>query len=155
MSDFKNTARPTTYLGVLFRSKSEACYAKWLTDNRIDWTYEPDAYAVGNYIPDFWVQYENSSGVNVTAIIEYKPSDVTDGYLSYFMSQCSQMQNTNLLSFCLLHCGSFFENTGTIQYVINQKSSEINRRGKWLGQIDNFYQRKLISRTRFDLRGRR
>lgn len=51
----KLQARPTTYKGVLMRSRLEAGFAQWLDQWSIEWEYEPACFAdeTGQYLPDF------------------------------------------------------------------------------------------------------
>ena len=48
-------ARPTTYQGIKMRSRLEARFAASLDERRIEWQYEPRAFAnrAGQYLPDF------------------------------------------------------------------------------------------------------
>jgi len=88
------SARPTEYKGIVFKSKSEACYAKWLDSiGRTQWTYEPDEFRSGNYVPDFAVRFESSGG-NICLVIEYKPSQPTESYISEFCNRAECVQKT-------------------------------------------------------------
>src|SRR4051812_46238561 len=52
-------ARPTTYRGVVMRSRLETSVAAWLDRHQFDWTYEPERFATlagGLYIPDFRIE---------------------------------------------------------------------------------------------------
>lgn len=48
-------ARPTEYKGIMMRSRLEAGFAMWLDRWKLDWDYEPCAFATeqGQYLPDF------------------------------------------------------------------------------------------------------
>jgi hypothetical protein len=46
-------AKPTIYNGVTYRSRLEASFAEWLTDNGADFTYEPGCFGNEQYLPDF------------------------------------------------------------------------------------------------------
>jgi hypothetical protein len=77
--------RRTEYQGVIFRSKSEALFARLLELNGYEWMYEPkDFFALEDgWVPDFWAhQYDHtpSGTVFLSTLIEYKPGDVTETY---------------------------------------------------------------------------
>ncbi len=49
---------PTTYKGILFRSKLEASWAKFFDSIDMNWTSEPEGYEFPDgtrYLPDFWL----------------------------------------------------------------------------------------------------
>lgn len=50
-------AIPTRHLGVQFRSKLEADWARVLDEHRIRWAYEPEGFDVEGvwYLPDLWL----------------------------------------------------------------------------------------------------
>jgi hypothetical protein len=68
--DHERKGRPTTYRGILMRSRLEADYAAALDRIGADWEYEPECFASGDgqWLPDFYV-----NGVWT----ELKPSDLT------------------------------------------------------------------------------
>ncbi|MBV8487883.1 MAG: hypothetical protein JO161_06355 [Planctomycetaceae bacterium] len=82
--DESGPGRPTSYKGILMRSRIEARFAGWLDRNRFDWEYEPLAFADewGDYLPDFRVDgipaalgLDNTSAACPTspAYVEVKP----------------------------------------------------------------------------------
>lgn len=50
---------PTEYRGVQFRSRTEARWAYFFSEEGIPWEYEPEGFDLGGikYIPDFWLPY--------------------------------------------------------------------------------------------------
>lgn len=64
---------PTTYRGVLFRSRLEVKWARVLTNAGHRWVYEKDKFVLpsGCYIPDFWLP-----DLNMWA--EVKPEELND-----------------------------------------------------------------------------
>jgi len=61
-------AIPTRYLGIDFKSKMEARFAKWCEDNNQRWPYEPEGLTDGkqSYLPDFYLP-------DSKMIVEIKP----------------------------------------------------------------------------------
>lgn len=55
------TARPTTYLGIDMRSRTEATFAAFLDRHSFTWEYEPRAFATAaeQYLPDFRITIGN------------------------------------------------------------------------------------------------
>lgn len=77
-------ARPTQFDGCLFRSKSEAMFAKYLKDCLLidNFVYEPEFLRSGDWIPDFAIPCFSGDHMLFTwHIIEYKPARPTDAYL--------------------------------------------------------------------------
>lgn len=64
-------AKPVSYNGVDYRSTLEARWARFFTEAKIDFNYEPGKYSIDNinYIPDFGLN-------NNTIFVEIKPSFV-------------------------------------------------------------------------------
>lgn len=50
--------RKSSYRGVVFKSRWEMLFAKWLTNNGLHYRYEPKTFDVGwfNYTPDFYIR---------------------------------------------------------------------------------------------------
>lgn len=150
--------RKTEFRGVVFRSKSEACLAKYFHDHKFRWTYEPDAFEVDNYLPDFWVSYEAASGRTVEFVVEYKPSEPTMTYMEGRANDLRGLTLERMTPFAVL-CGSFFESEDKVPtktYVFRPGASDIIQ--VWNGWFGNngraeYYERKAIARNRFDLRG--
>jgi hypothetical protein len=51
----------TRYQNILFRSRMEASFAKWLDSKNIRWIYEPERFkiSIGSYLPDFYLPDKN------------------------------------------------------------------------------------------------
>ena len=152
--------RKTEYRGVVFRSKSEACLAKYFTDHRIDWTYEPDGYMTEFYQPDFWVTFKDTNGRNPEFIVEYKPSEATLTYMEERADELIQFTKLNNIRFAVLS-GSFFESEDVVPtktYVFKRGTSNIEYvQNGWFSDNGRaeYYLRRAISKNRFDLRSMR
>lgn len=78
----------TEYAGTVFRSKSEAMFARWIDIGPLNrkWIYEPDFLKVGDYVPDFlmWGIGESPHRTEhiVAEVVEYKPSLPTSSYIN-------------------------------------------------------------------------
>lgn len=60
--------KPTSYRGVLMRSRTEARAAEWLETNGWNWLYEPESFlADTQYTPDFYIP-------DIDTLIEVKPA---------------------------------------------------------------------------------
>lgn len=89
MSGHQYEAIPTQYAGVVFRSKSEALFARTLDLLGYAWFYEPDwLRCADGYVPDFLYcpargdrEYAVFSKMTVA---EYKPQRPTDAYFAQF-----------------------------------------------------------------------
>ena len=87
-SDLK--ARPTSFGGIEFRSKSEAMLACAMAAAHQVFEYEPEWLRVGEYTPDFITVYNPAYGPRkvyrsrelCTSLYEYKPSLPTRTYLN-------------------------------------------------------------------------
>jgi len=75
-------AKPTTYKGVRFRSKSEARFAVLLDANRWHWRYEPKHYKSGDWLPDFAVTVP-VEWEPLVILVECKPCAVSDEYAKW------------------------------------------------------------------------
>lgn len=73
--------RPTEYLGIRFKSKTEAIFARCLDLKPRIWTYEPDWMRIDDrYVPDFvcpWIYNDHFQGLMV---VELKPRGTTETY---------------------------------------------------------------------------
>lgn len=117
-------ARPTEYKGILYRSKSEAMFARFLEIaiefKREHWShlgeafyrgefgtasggfiYEPEGICVDDWTPDFlfWQVFVDSNGIPQQprlnrTIIEYKPSRPTSAYIDSFVDRVFSLVNT-------------------------------------------------------------
>jgi len=100
------TPRITEYKGVVYRSKSEAMFARWLELAYGDeigsgFIYEPKGYSVGRWNPDFLLWFVTNPKSNphselnfpviYRSIIEYKPSIPTETYVQEFYNRCSNI----------------------------------------------------------------
>jgi len=109
-------ARPTEYKGILYRSKSEAMFARYLElQNEYDvawfsrvqrcWNlaqsgfiYEPELLKVGRWTPDF-VRWSTMADTHnhfwlpelSYEVIEYKPSRPTDTYIAEFVERINKL----------------------------------------------------------------
>jgi len=75
MSDASVAVIPTEYDGTMYRSRTEARWAVFLTSLRCPFEYEPEGFRLpqaGGYIPDFYL-------TNVDKFIEIKPSVCVEG----------------------------------------------------------------------------
>lgn len=66
-------AIPTTYKGVVFRSRLEARWARFLTSLGYKWEYEVKCFSLdsGGYLPDFWLP-------DISMWAEVKPTVLDD-----------------------------------------------------------------------------
>lgn len=72
---------PTEYDGVLFKSKSEAIFARNMSLVGMTWEYEPERFTSSDgWIPDFFAVFKGSNKKIWTAMIEYKPSQPSNAY---------------------------------------------------------------------------
>lgn len=98
MSDYQ--AIPTEYDGVLFRSKTEAIFARAMTLSNIWWAYEPEEWrhVQSGWIPDFklayrtWRREKREWGI-VVSCVELKPSPPTAAYLDRIHRILDAMQD--------------------------------------------------------------
>lgn len=110
-------ARPTEYMGIRFRSKSEAMFARYLElhleENKSNcasysalygvigegsggFAYEPKSFSIGGWCFDFllWkTDWDEDLGVPrlLMQFIEYKPSKPTDTYVQEFEDRCLKL----------------------------------------------------------------
>lgn len=106
-------ARPTEYLGVVFRSKSEALFAQALAwSGYPKWEYEPEDMNVEGYVPDFSLidtrDYPHGF-VDYRYAIEYKPRGVTDSYSSYLGHIADALKANKKCDRFFLVCGTPFD----------------------------------------------
>lgn len=79
-------AIPTDYLGIGFRSKSEAMFANVLEANNLSWVYEPKGVFCDDYTPDF-LSVECRGNILSADVFEYKPRTPTRAYLERLASK--------------------------------------------------------------------
>lgn len=152
-------AVPTEYKGVVYRSKSEAMFARWIElhygeeGEPFGFVYEPKHLETSDgWVPDFLVwQVQNTTcwvpQLSVM-VFEYKPSKPTDTYVSRFNSRCRELQsrtNTRML-FCLMFGSVFTQDRGCFW---GESESNPNQSVSRIDWIDRF--EKDIRATRFDL----
>jgi len=154
----KTIPRVTEYKGVVFRSKSEACLAKYFEDYRFLWSYEPKEFSVGNYTPDFSICFKATDGSLPRFIVEYKPSEPTMTYMEGRANDLRHLTERYMIPFVVL-CGSFFESEDECQtkaYIFKIGSSDIaHTRNGWFSDNGRKEEgiRRSISKHRFDLKG--
>ncbi len=99
----KFEASPTEYRGVVYRSKSEAMFARYLElegereGDPFGIIYEPEYFTTGDgWTPDFlrWrvIHLDNKPGV-LNTLYEYKPSRPTATYINKFVERTREIQN--------------------------------------------------------------
>jgi hypothetical protein len=98
-------AIPTEYGGIIYRSKCEAMFAKWLTMTGfpsgdlefIRFDYEPASFCIDGWIPDF-VVIRLLPAIPIDrlhfSVIEYKPCAPTNAYVNQFAARCLKLQET-------------------------------------------------------------
>ena len=130
------TPRPTEYRGVLFKSKSEAKYARLLdiVQPEIGWAYEPKDIAHiltqitnSNYCPDFvgFVAAPGNRGF-LCAVVEYKPKRPTDAYIrEFFGVRCKYVQDalSPIVIVPIIHCVDFWGRSAT--QILNPQSTKL------------------------------
>lgn len=103
------TPTPTEYHGIVFRSKSEALFARVL-DLRTDaWIYEPAWLAdPDGWVPDFFVLARMTKYPHKAFVIEYKPRIPTETYLKQLAGRMARISN-NYGFLCICAYGSFYD----------------------------------------------
>lgn len=152
-------AIPTEYKGIVYRSKSEAMFARYL---ELRYSEEGDPFGVvyepkhlqtlDGWVPDFLVwQVENTCvwiPQLIVTVYEYKPSKPTETYLQRFKHRCQEIQNrtdTHIV-FCLLFGSVFSSERGSFWPLWEDHPTKGHSRIDWLGCFSN-----EIKATRFDL----
>jgi hypothetical protein len=115
--------KPTEYKGVVYRSKSEAMFARYLDVTRsylakksasdadrdsfaYGWVYEPNWLQTDDrWRPDFYCWHTvHRSGVSITQeAIEYKPSEPTEAYIDILSKRFSELSGVFDGKFCLYY----------------------------------------------------
>lgn len=110
-------ARPTEWKGVVYRSKSEACMAYYLSSCGFRIEYEPDWLSVDGWKPDFAAVLFTAGAspgrerFSLT-VIEYKPSNPTATYRDELWNRFRKLHDSlSFLPSCFfeLWVGSFFD----------------------------------------------
>lgn len=154
-------ASPTEYKGVVYRSKSEAMFARWIelfyetVGVYYGFKYEPRCLN-SQWVPDFLVWTVNKAGfptINYT-VIEYKPTKPTDTYVSQFNEKCESIYRNESLPKAFRDSVDFMLYYGS---VFNQKSDcyalsmNAEPKGYWTGVDWLLGFEDQIKATRFDL----
>jgi hypothetical protein len=155
-------ARPTEYKGVVYRSRSEAMFARWLeldvAERELDgFCYEPQDFEVGGWVPDFmcWRVQKRNNKLSIDPVfIEYKPEIPTGTYLAELAGKAEKLWELSceqplFTTFALsIVCGGFFSNRQAI-FNANRVEGKIKfiDKGRWLDDKDKI----RILNTRFDL----
>lgn len=114
MTETFKPARPTEYEGVVFRSKSEAIFARALTLRGFLWEYEPGHFGLpGGWYPDFRIATtEDVDHSILTGLVEYKPSLVTETFMAELHDRFGELCTSGLWCgssmYGLLACGSSY-----------------------------------------------
>ena len=153
--DAKYIAKPTTFNGVRFRSKSEAIFAVALSTRlpNVIWEYEPTLEGF-DYAVDFLLFYQTAGRVQ-TAIIEYKPAIPADTFVEN-SAECYQRFITsqswlaqNCTAFSIVY-GSPFRDAGKLKSI---DVDSLTRSNDTTWDIAEQLQSRFIEATshRFDL----
>jgi hypothetical protein len=101
-------ARPTEYLGVVYKSKTEAMFALLLnivTDEYSSFTYEEIRFKTPDgYIPDFtkYISVGNHT-TDFIEMIEIKPSVPNKTYIEYLEKQFQWIEKNDRFNFITFH----------------------------------------------------
>lgn len=161
-------ARRTEYKGIVYRSKSEAMFARYLelvaqedTDRGV--IYEPKGFDVDGWRPDFlqWDVFTGSlQGHEIPHIsyrlIEYKPSKPTTTYIKEFQKRCEsilrRLDDKGLFDFSrrcdyYIFFGSVFnEDRGSLWFEPGLGVEPVESNEDWLAPYID-----AVQSTRFDL----
>lgn len=151
-------ARPTEYEGVVFRSKSEAMFARLLDMMNSDWAYEPDYMAVDGWLPDFVIPAVEEHFHVILLVVEYKPSNPTETYINEFAGRISRLSRIWEFSMCEIRgvvcwINWFGMNTNSGAYIIEDGGCAIREADQWepLFMKGAYAYRDEIRNYRFDL----
>lgn len=166
------TPRQTEYKGVVYKSKCEAMFARWLELHLkgrgsigSGFLYEPAGMsALTGWTPDF-VAFEISRPTEITlcglpcleyTVIEYKPSRPTDTYIREFANRCKELfeewERREWLDIAyraafVLQYGSVFNHDRSSIHVCSDFGwTAIDCKKDWLKLYE-----KEVAATRFDL----
>lgn len=157
----ENKAIPTEYKGIRFRSKSEACFAKYLDHHQSTWRplpffweYEPQSLTLEDgYTPDFRTIYCGAGHI-YCSLIEYKPTLPTETYAFSVLEKLAILANSVAMD-CLprIQCGSFWDNSDAARpKTLMLVAGEVKCRDGWERRdSDEWPLRQQIAQTRFDL----
>jgi hypothetical protein len=158
------TPVPTEYKGTVYRSKSEAMFARFLELSGEDFFYEPQHELFETFKFDFITFCTDTPGRNsnngfhfffpqfTACIVEYKPKKPTATYVELFMSKSTELieklyERTGLCGTfgATLYYGSIF-NIDRGVFIWQPDKQHIHRATDWIGQLED-----EIKNTRFDL----
>lgn len=163
-------ARPTEYAGVLFRSKSEAIFARCLdlcaqrTPQLVTvWEYEPNTgmdhddvggCRIGGFDFHVLTYLKHNSLFRRDYLLEYKPRLWTDAYRDEFLKKDAHYRKTSNLGFgnsiCIgLFCYDFFADEP--RYGCFESSDNLLTVTPFLMPVLSYA--KQAKQYRFDLRG--
>jgi hypothetical protein len=156
-------ASPTEYRGVVYRSKSEAMFARYLeiAERQCDRClvyYEPKSLLVDGWTPDFLVteifQSIDFGCVRVESfVIEYKPSRPTKTYIKKFVARCDvllsriEINHLNRPRFFIYTGSPWSEDSFAAEYYKTEDGWDLSLCKGWL---DDSTRKELLA-TRFDL----
>lgn len=169
-------AVPTEYKGVVYRSKCEAMFARWIelemigVRNYDHFEYEPKYLEVEGWVPDFCVLQFLKKHLSFSddypdffprvdfQLIEYKPSKPTKSYLKQFGHRCETLMESLVLQHgssmryrldFSLYYGSLWTEKSDVITVVQMTED------KWFFNEEEFDWLALhadaIRKTRFDL----
>lgn len=155
------TPRPTEYKGTVFRSKSEAVIARALDVTSFVWEYEPERFRHHDWTPDFWavshrqaIHYPTQKRAVISLIIEYKPSEPTETYMTELSGRMMAIRTGVVGSedIPLLVCGNPFNETiPRSVFVLERDGAWGLLTSRWL-TTDFFHNWTEAKNYRFDLK---
>lgn len=166
-------ARPTEYLGVRYRSKSEAIISRSIDLTyepylKYEKTYEPDWFEFKDgYTPDFFIFLADEKAQPCLSIlVEYKPSMPTGVYLDrfkqrageYFSKNLATCLKHNVIPFFILAVGNPFSVNENIVLSIKQQAPyEIEKISidSIIGRFMSYHSIEKAKEYRFDLEYKR
>lgn len=141
---------PTEYVGITFRSKSEAIFARALDLMGFWWEYEPEPFQTGDlWIPDFLVVSQQARRKIGLWLFEYKPSAPTNAYMGQMRNRAIELNPFMRGMWIYVIYGSAFNNDfGGFEW--NAEESRFDHMQE--ASVEHFA-RHIIesSRYRFDL----
>jgi hypothetical protein len=102
-------AKPTTYRGIRYRSKSEARFAVALDIEGVKYEYEPKLDKLHGWKPDFGVSFPIVVDATFNCLVEYKPSAVSDEYMASFNKNGAKALDLySEYAACILFCVTWY-----------------------------------------------
>ena len=112
-------AKPTTYRGVRFRSKSEARMAVSLDLATAKYVYEPQLGNMDKWLPDFLVSFRMETAAPFVCLMEYKPSLPTQEYIKAWEENARHaLEQYPFFAVCALACISWYPEYNPIKVRI-------------------------------------